>query len=431
MTKANWLLIVLISLSFLTHFMFLNYPSEVVFDEYYFGRFASDYLTKTSYFDIHPPLGKMILAGAGEIFNIKTNCTFEKIGYPCSSDIFLALRFLPALFGTLLILLFYALIKLLITSDTTALIGGFLLLFENSILVQSRHILIDIFLLFFGLLGVYLYFRAEKSITKNKKYLLYILSGLSLGACVSIKWTGIGFCIIILFSMMLRMADKKLNFKKFFTFGCLIAIPIITIYLAQFWIHFQLLPSGGEIDAFLGKNFQELSFPEKILGINRAMLNANQNIASSSHPASSKFYQWPLMYKPITYWSEESNENNAQINLFGNPVIWGLSSLGILILVFSIFFETLRREIYSSDFIAFFLLTSFIFPLLPFVFISRSTFLYHYFPSYLFAILNLSIILNWIYKHNKKFLWIIISIIIMGFIMVLPRTFGVSFDFWL
>jgi dolichyl-phosphate-mannose--protein O-mannosyl transferase len=369
-----------------------------------------------------------MLAGAGKIFDINPNCTFEKIGHPCSPDIFLALRFLPALFGTLLILLFYALIKLLTSSSTTALIGGFLLLLENSILVQSRHILIDIFLLFFGLLGVYLYFKAEKSAVKNKKYLLYILSGLSLGACISIKWTGVGFCAIMLLSMMMGLADKKINFKKFLNIGCLIAIPIIIIYLTQFWVHFQLLPSGGEIDAFLGKNFRNLSFPEKILGINRTMLNANQGI-DSSHPSNSRFYQWILMDKPIAYWEKELMIDKVQINLLGNPVIWGLSSLGMLVLLFSIFFKTLREEIYSSDFIAFFLLTSFILPLFPFIFISRSTFLYHYFPSYLFAILNLSIILNWIGKHNKKSLWIIISLVIMGFIMVLPITFGIPLWF--
>jgi len=89
MKGTSWCLVGLIILSVLTHFIFLSYPSEVVFDELYFGNFSSAYLTKTPYFDIHPPLGKMMLAATGWMFKIEPNCTFEEIGYPCSPHIFL------------------------------------------------------------------------------------------------------------------------------------------------------------------------------------------------------------------------------------------------------------------------------------------------------------------------------------------------------
>ena len=38
-------------------------PASVVFDEVYFKAFAGNYLTGAYFFDIHPPVGKLLLAG--------------------------------------------------------------------------------------------------------------------------------------------------------------------------------------------------------------------------------------------------------------------------------------------------------------------------------------------------------------------------------
>src|SRR5438045_2883656 len=56
-------LIALIVVAFATRTWSLFYPNAVVFDEVYFKAFAAHYLDHRYYFDIHPPLGKLIIAG--------------------------------------------------------------------------------------------------------------------------------------------------------------------------------------------------------------------------------------------------------------------------------------------------------------------------------------------------------------------------------
>ena len=62
MTNKKLVLIIL-ALSIATHFAFFGHPNETVFDEVHFGKFVSGYYTGEYFFDIHPPLGKLIITG--------------------------------------------------------------------------------------------------------------------------------------------------------------------------------------------------------------------------------------------------------------------------------------------------------------------------------------------------------------------------------
>ena len=73
-------LIVVSLVSLLTRCWRLNNPSQVVFDEVHFGKFASYYLKRSYFFDVHPPLGKLLLAAVGYFLGYDGHFLFDNIG---------------------------------------------------------------------------------------------------------------------------------------------------------------------------------------------------------------------------------------------------------------------------------------------------------------------------------------------------------------
>ncbi len=148
--KKHLLLLILLASSLIVHFAFINYPAEVVFDEVHFGKFVSAYFTHEYYFDIHPPLGKMLIAGFAKIKGFQPGFDFNQIGENFDARNLFILRFLPALFGALIPLAIYLILKKMGLSQKVAFCAGLFAVFENGILTQSKFILVDSFLLAFG-----------------------------------------------------------------------------------------------------------------------------------------------------------------------------------------------------------------------------------------------------------------------------------------
>ena len=77
---TKWQIITILAISLIIHFAFFGYPNETVFDEVHFGKFISGYYTGNYYFDIHPPLGKLMIAGFAKLFDFKPEFSFAEIG---------------------------------------------------------------------------------------------------------------------------------------------------------------------------------------------------------------------------------------------------------------------------------------------------------------------------------------------------------------
>lgn len=163
----------------------------MIWDEAHFGKFGSHYLKREFYFDVHPPLGKMLVGLAGLLSGYNGGYEF-KSGEMYPEDVpFVAMRVILATFGVLMVPLgWYTAIELGMSTRACHLValmclcGTFLFISEHvpasphlatdvAWLVISRFILLDSMLLFFTFTTV---FGLSKFHNQQYQYVLVFVS---------------------------------------------------------------------------------------------------------------------------------------------------------------------------------------------------------------------------------------------------------------
>jgi dolichyl-phosphate-mannose--protein O-mannosyl transferase len=101
----------------------------------------------------------------------------------------------------------------------------------------------------------------------------------------------------------------------------------------------------------------------------------------ATHPFSSAWWEWPLIMRPIWYYNghEVSAGNVSSIASFGNPAIWWV---GLLAVIAAIFVSRQRKD--KGMFV---ILIAYFSQYIPWMLVSRLTFIYHYFAMVPFLIL--------------------------------------------
>jgi len=250
--------IVLAALGLATRLAFITRPNEVVFDEVHFGKFVSGYFTGNYFFDIHPPLGKLLIALTAFALGVHPHSTFEAIGQAYQGHAYVAFRLLPNLIGGLIPVCIYFFVRSLRGSVTAGLIAGLALVFDNGLLVQSHFIFVDPMLIFFGFLGLTLFFW-YRNYSGNAAHLF--LGGFFLALSVSVKWTGLAFIglagIVTLWDLYKRFIDGEYPVRQAALHAVVLLLIPFMVYFAVFAIHFSLLPKSGPGDAFMSEGFKK------------------------------------------------------------------------------------------------------------------------------------------------------------------------------
>ncbi len=412
----------LLVIGFVSRFFMFGYPNQAVFDEVYFGKFVGAYFSGAYYFDIHPPFAKLLIATFAKLMGYNPTSSFAAIGTTFTDSGYLYLRFLPSLAGALLPLVLFSIAREFGLKTRTAFLVGMLAVLDTALLAQSRFILIDSLLLLFSFTSFWLYLVWRRS----KQVWVLMLAAALAGMAISVKWIALPFILLPILYEFLHHA----SFKRMFKILAVYTSIAVTLYVAFFAVHVSLLTKTGDGDAFMSQTYQSslegnpnattnaqstLSLPEKIIELNHEMYAANARL-TAGHPYGSKWYGWPVIIKPISYWVQ----GNAQIWLVGNPIVWWGGAVAIIWMLVDLF----TKKIPSKKMpVALFIVLGFFMAWLPFALISRVMFLYHYLIPLCFSILAIGFCLD---RAEWKMQISLLLLAIAGFVLFASAAYGLE-----
>lgn len=351
-----------------------NLPNKVVFDEVYFPVMANDLLHGKIAFDAHPPLGKWIMAAGIHLF-----------GHNSFGD-----RIVILLFGLALIALCYFLGRRYFAKDEDGgrLAGLLLATFaalDCMLIVYSRLGLMDSMLLFFVFVTFFMALKVES-------WLGFVGLAVLLGVCPSIKWLAIAVIVPVAFILWRR---GKLG--KFFA-----VLPIsVLVYVA-------VVLSGGLLQ-------HDQSLWDYFVWWHKSVWGYETTL-TATHPWGSLWYTWPIMNRPLLMMRDTNPDGTlGVINAIGNPLLWYASTVAVAVSWVEIAYDWVkRRPIVDNPMVPLLLgWAAFFVAWIP---IHRVLFIYHYLPSYGFALMLLA---YWLLRLWRKQPWYLVGFVVVAFVLTL------------
>lgn len=359
----------------------ISYMNSSYFDEIYFARTAYEYTQGMETYEwTHPPLGKLIQAIPIYISNYLSPFNYRLMGN---------------ISGILMIAVMYVFAKELFKKRKYAIFASLLMAFDTFHFAQTRMGTVDSHLILFILLASYFMVKYTKS---NKTFCL-LLSGIFFGLSVSVKWTGLygGIALAIIFFTHL-VKNKKLNIKNLLKGTLFFVVIPLFIYSSLYLI-------------FPNNKLNHTTNFESIINQQKDMYNYHSKL-NATHYFSSKWYTWPISYKPVWYHQEIlNNDTKETISGLGNIVIWWMGIIGFL--------YSLIKLIRKKDKQSFIIVVSMLSLWLPYAFIGRVMFLYHYFPVLPFMMLGIVNLFKSIEeKYKLKYLIPLYMIFVIAFFII-------------
>ena len=476
--SASWFalgLVGLLILSLALRFGGLGRFNSLVFDEVYYVKFAHDYLTQTPLFDGHPPLSKYLIA-IGIWLGNQLPIGHETVNSLAGAEYTTwSYRWLNALTGSFIPLVVAGIAYQLSDRRSYAFLAGLFAALDGLFLVESRYALNNVYLVIFGLLGLWCLLLAleSRSIWRS----LYLMgSGIFFGASASIKWNGLWFLLgayaLWLIAWLLRWFQARPNHPELALLSAATEAGQASqtrsplqglLRLAPWQVVLNLVVVPAVFYRLLWIPHLKFNTTARFWELQKQILDYHERVGSGPkvHPYCSEWFTWILMWRPVAYYYKVDAQGGPlfsadpsvrpgntviyDVHAIGNPLLWWLSTLAI-VLVFIVLTQQVviwltvssaaghtypgRRPLLNATeiWLALFLCVNYAANLLPWVRVTRCTFLYHYMGASVFASMAIAWLVDrWLHSkqpHLRTIGIAAIVLIVLAFIFWLPIYLG-------
>lgn len=406
----TFLVLILFFISSCARLWTIAWPNQVVFDEVHFGNFTKFYVKGEFHFDIHPPLGKMMMAYISKLGQyhgeLESICALGT-KYKMNETQYISLRMIPAIFSSCCAPLVYCTSRLLYIDPFPSFAGALLVALDSSMIVESKFILSDGMLHFW--FAFHLYTLAL--FLRHGSEWRAILAGFTLGAAGSCKFTALSLYAIDGISQIVWILVRWPSIISIIIRGCCLLIPsFISIILSWLW-HFQSTPFRGyhhyyinsiDLNTLIDQSKINTSYwgnriidSPLLFRLYRWLIVMNRiNMRSKiPHPWESRPQYWPLLLdKYVLFYS---GPKDKRINCMGLPSSYWISSFSLFLAIPALFF---RRAGWQNLFFIWSWAVSFV----PFLGVPRTMFHYHYLLPLMCACLNTSALLHFLFGTEDQ-----------------------------
>jgi len=314
-------------LGLVSRFYNISNGGFVLWDEAHFGKFGTHYIDGNFYFDVHPPLGKMLVGLAGKISGYDGGWGFQSgTEYPPEIP-YVKMRMVIATFGALCVPFSYVLAKNLGLSDPVSVLIALTTLLEVGLIGITRLILLDSMLLFFGMATMTFYTafrRYDSTPFCFRWHWNLLLTGAAIGCVSSVKWVGFFTMAMVgvltieeLWRMFGKWSMSTKTIAKHFAFRALylIFVPVV-IYVICFFAHFKLLfrsgPGNANMNSLFQASLEGVNFGKSPLEVaygSRVTLRNSKYSSGLLHSHPHNYPKGSKQQQITTYLHEDDNNN--------------------------------------------------------------------------------------------------------------------------
>ena len=309
----------------------LGSPKGFVFDETYYAQNANSLLhhgvefdpkTAAAQYIVHPPIGKWMIAAGIKVFG------YHEFGWRISA----------ALVGTASIVMIFYIAKRLFNNYFLSLSAGVLMSADGMHLVMSRTALLDIFLMFFTLLGFLFLLRSQ-----------HFAAGISLGLAAATKWSGIYYLVAYLLftvyvdyrqnrALEIENPIKSLIHEKVFKRVLQYIVIPVGVYIAS-WVGWFFNTSGYDRAWANTHNHGFFNFvpgPIRSLWHYHAEMWNFHTTLTATHPYSANPWSWLIMGRPTSFYYQSPKGCGVsacaqEILALGTPLLWWSGVIAIAV----------------------------------------------------------------------------------------------------